>query len=57
MELKFTKMHGLGNDFVVIDAIRQDVALDPDQVELIAVGLGRLDLDRLTASPGSGDIK
>jgi len=28
MELDFTKMHGLGNDFVVIDAIRQDVAMD-----------------------------
>jgi diaminopimelate epimerase len=36
MELKFTKMHGLGNDFVVIDAIRQDVALDPDQIRWIA---------------------
>lgn len=27
MRLAFTKMHGLGNDFVVIDAIRQDIAL------------------------------
>ena len=36
MELAFTKMHGLGNDFVVIDAIRQQVALSPAQVRRIA---------------------
>lgn len=34
--LKFTKMHGLGNDFVVIDAIRQRVTLTPEQVRRIA---------------------
>ncbi|MFP5391073.1 MAG: diaminopimelate epimerase [Gammaproteobacteria bacterium] len=31
MKLKFTKMHGAGNDFVVIDAINQDVNLTADQ--------------------------
>ena len=36
MELEFTKMHGLGNDFVVIDAINQDVELSDDEVRLIA---------------------
>ena len=36
MPLRFTKMHGLGNDFVVIDAIRQAVALAPDQVRFLA---------------------
>jgi len=36
MRLRFTKMHGLGNDFVVIDAIRQDVALTADQVRFLA---------------------
>jgi diaminopimelate epimerase len=30
MKLNFTKMHGLGNDFVVIDAINQVVTLDKD---------------------------
>jgi diaminopimelate epimerase len=25
MLMKFTKMHGLGNDFVVIDAVTQNV--------------------------------
>lgn len=34
--LKFTKMHGLGNDFVVIDAVRQKVNLGPEQVRHIA---------------------
>jgi len=34
--LKFTKMHGLGNDFVVIDAVRQTVDLSPEQVRQIA---------------------
>lgn len=31
MKLKFTKMHGAGNDFVVIDAINQPIALTPEQ--------------------------
>ena len=34
--LHFTKMHGLGNDFVVFDAIRQRVALTPEQLRQIA---------------------
>ncbi|MDP2761227.1 MAG: diaminopimelate epimerase [Sideroxyarcus sp.] len=36
MTLKFTKMHGAGNDFVVIDGIRQSVALSPEQIRLLA---------------------
>lgn len=32
MQLKFTKMHGIGNDFVVIDAVSQDVALTTTQI-------------------------
>jgi diaminopimelate epimerase len=36
MPLRFTKMHGLGNDFVVIDAIGQVVELSPEQVRAIA---------------------
>jgi diaminopimelate epimerase len=34
--LRFTKMQGQGNDFVVFDGIRQAVALTPEQVRRIA---------------------
>ncbi|MDX1250898.1 MAG: diaminopimelate epimerase [Gammaproteobacteria bacterium] len=36
MLIDFTKMHGLGNDFVVIDAISQPVSLTADQIRRIA---------------------
>lgn len=36
MLLKFTKMHGLGNDFVVFDAISQKVNLSRDQLQFLA---------------------
>ena len=36
MKLRFTKMHGLGNDFVVIDATREPVELTPARVRAIA---------------------
>lgn len=36
MKLKFTKMHGAGNDFVVIDAINQPVDLTPEQWKKLA---------------------
>ncbi len=32
MRLNFTKMHGLGNDFIVIDAISQSVNLTAEQI-------------------------
>ena len=36
MRIRFTKMHGLGNDFVVIDAVRQSVDLSGEQARFIA---------------------
>ena len=36
MLLKFTKMHGAGNDFVVLDGIRQHVHLTPEQLRMLA---------------------
>jgi diaminopimelate epimerase len=34
--INFTKMHGLGNDFVVIDAINQAIKLSSEQIRLMA---------------------
>lgn len=36
MKFKFTKMHGLGNDFVIIDGVNQSVQLSQDQLCLLA---------------------
>ncbi len=41
--LKFTKMHGAGNDFVVLDGVRQNIDLTPAQYQALAdrhVGIG-----------------
>ena len=36
MKIRFSKMHGLGNDFVVIDGVRQSIVLSPAQIRLLA---------------------
>jgi len=36
VKLKFSKMHGLGNDFVVLDGVRQPVSLSPEQLCYLA---------------------
>lgn len=36
MKLKFTKMHGAGNDFIVIDAIHQHIDFTPEQWRRLA---------------------
>ncbi len=36
VKLEFVKMHGLGNDFVVINGIRQPVLLTPEQLRYIS---------------------
>jgi diaminopimelate epimerase len=36
VKLKFSKMHGLGNDFVVLDGVRQQVSLSPEQLVYLA---------------------
>ncbi|GAB4299821.1 MAG: diaminopimelate epimerase [Thiohalomonadaceae bacterium] len=36
MRLPFVKMHGLGNDFVVIDAYRREVRLNSEQIRFLA---------------------
>ncbi len=57
MKLKFSKMHGLGNDFVVIDAISQKVKLSAEQYRFIAdrhFGIG-CDQILLIEKPTQGD--
>lgn len=36
MRIKFSKMHGLGNDFVVIDGVSQSVSLSTEQLQRLA---------------------
>ena len=36
MRVRFTKMHGLGNDFVVLDAVSQPIDLTPAQARFLA---------------------
>jgi diaminopimelate epimerase len=36
MSIKFTKMHGLGNDFMVIDGINQNIKLQAQQIAQLA---------------------
>ncbi len=58
MRLRFTKMHGLGNDFVVFDGVRQRVALTPEQCRFIAdrhFGVG-CDQILLVEAPGRPDV-
>jgi diaminopimelate epimerase len=43
MAIRFSKMHGLGNDFVVIDARAQSAAIGPDEARAVAdrhLGIG-----------------
>ena len=58
MRLKFTKMHGLGNDFVVLDAMTQLLSLTPRQLRFIAdrhFGIG-CDQVLVVEPPGNPDV-
>ncbi|MFT6289282.1 MAG: diaminopimelate epimerase [Alcanivorax sp.] len=57
MQLKFTKMHGAGNDFVVIDLISQRCKLRPRDIRLLADRHFGVGCDQVLAvePPGSPD--
>ena len=60
MTLKFTKMQGLGNDFVVLDGIRQRVDLDPAHVRALAdrhFGVGCDQVLVVEAARGDADFR
>jgi diaminopimelate epimerase len=57
VKLKFSKMHGLGNDFVVLDGIRQSLSLTPEQLCYLAdrhfgVGCDQILLVEKATQPG-----
>lgn len=56
--LKFSKMHGLGNDFVVIDAINQSVSLTASQIKFLADRRRGIGCDQLllVEKPNFADI-
>lgn len=58
MNLSFSKMHGLGNDFVVIDAINQTLSLDSEAVKRLAdrhrgIGCDQILIVEAARSPGT----
>jgi len=56
MKLKFTKMHGLGNDFVVIDGVNQSVSLTSEQLRRLANRHFGIGCDQiLVIQPPEGD--
>jgi diaminopimelate epimerase len=57
MEVKFTKMHGAGNDFVVIDATKQPLDLNRDQLRKLGdryfgVGADQILVVEKSGTPG-----
>lgn len=55
MKLKFTKMHGAGNDFIVIDAIHQAINFTPEQWRQLAdrrFGIGADQILVVESAPG-----
>lgn len=57
MRLPFTKMHGAGNDFVVLDATARPIELTPEQVRRLGdrrfgVGADQVLVVERTATPG-----
>jgi diaminopimelate epimerase len=57
MKVKFTKMHGAGNDFVVLDETRERLNLTPEQYRFLAdrhFGVGADQILTVRPSPAEG---
>lgn len=60
MKLKFTKMHGLGNDFIVLDGINQKIELNQQQIRKLAdrhFGIGFDQLLLVEKAEGAADFR
>ncbi len=60
MKFKFTKMHGLGNDFILIDGVNQSVQLSLEQLCLLAdrhFGVGCDQILLLEKAKGNADFR
>ncbi|MGZ0019189.1 diaminopimelate epimerase [Nitrosomonas sp. wSCUT-2] len=60
MKLKFTKMQGLGNDFVVLDGIHQAIHLDRQQLRFLAdrhFGIGCDQILLVEKAEGEADFR
>jgi diaminopimelate epimerase len=60
MRMRFTKMHGLGNDFVVIDGVSQSVSLSAEQLQRLAdrhVGVGCDQVLLIETAKGNADYR
>lgn len=60
MKLKFTKMQGLGNDFVVLDGINQSINLDQQQMRLLTdrhFGIGCDQILLVEKASGQADFR
>jgi diaminopimelate epimerase len=57
MRIPFTKMHGLGNDFMMLDLVTNEITLEPGQINQLAdrrtgVGFDQLLQIRSSSEPG-----
>lgn len=58
MRIKFSKMHGLGNDFILIENLMREIILSPDRVRQLAdrrrgIGCDQVIMAEVTTVPGA----
>ena len=45
--LRFTKMQGIGNDFMIVDGLTQDISMSPSQISQLASRTTGVGFDQL----------